>query len=1580
MNNKKATKAMALVLSAVSVASVGVPVITSSAMIASAATVINMNDLKNSTTVKFTIGGVEVPSGNILVGSDVTINVVPGNYAKNLFSYQYKIVQGSNTIKSASLSGKDSITFKANQTTNSGGACSLTYKVLNRATGESFTKTCTFTIIPSTKAAAGQVVYDTNGNRYKVLNKTDKTLALNGIVGSKNSDKVGYDFEEDTVTIYDTTIDGVKVPLEGFKITEFGAGEKVTRIKLNSDGTYSSVTNEPFDEINIPATVKTIKTGSITSSIINTSKSKNAVVILGSKKTDNLYSSGLTTIESGAINSGLALNKITFRTNHANVAGSSQFGETISGNNAHKMKYSWLKDLPTGANLEAPFGSWSWTLAQLISRFDVTKEETTYTHANGYGATAKKNFNIVSTSNGSLSKPIHDSKYNKDMFIAVYFYNNKKSTANTTPKYRLVIQNGGNPGSIESGTAYVIDESIFKDIILKKTCDKKDVNKHIFTISPNAQAKTGLSNNDKIQCIINQQYVLGANSNDAKITKVDYNALGGVAGCVESSVVYDANNKLTGTPTKLFDKAIKYPVYKINDGYGVGYIAFSAESKETNANAVTGGTGGEIGVNITTGATGNDASILGKFNGSVDKYYYHVNTAAEKNGNYKNSTNAVNLRNVTYTRGNWVTKTVNGKSKKLFEASNTGSKLKINFEAKSYKYYRVEYIDMTDANSEDDEARHLLWDGAAEGVKGFNGAARASLLLDSKTTDNKFYQIIITEYSDAYKKEGYNISAREATFPLIDGRGFLKIYQDNKKLAAGMNDELDLNVDGTRYLKYYGESGKTYRLYKYVMNDKTKVITRVVGSNDKLGRSNTEVLNQDALKLYNTAISYKTLQYSTSDIGVSNSIYCVIKEVGSVDSEANDIAVPTPRVWVTEAKPKNLEGKDSAGNAISVKAGNAIADATKCCTYTARGVKLSIDSGSSSYFKSGNTKKACKAIGPVIAKNGTVSDNKMKMTINVSDFKDKGKVVDRSTIKVMYANNFKSKNFSLTDSSVNWTELPESSGKFTSADSVEFKPVNGLAFYRLAYKYTSDTIDTDPYRYTNVVAVTYNALTDMNTSQQIKAEPLSNIGGSTVYDSSKYNTFSSNSNSEIEVKKVANGVVTSEKTLKQRECFDENGKIVNGNVKGSNNKTYNPLLVMLNSARSYSGTNNTVSFKTDTIPMHNGSAKITINNAYSSVPAKSSLTPVLKNSKNIDTFDGIVSENKYLTVSYSNDIYYLTVASNEISQAQIIKQTTIDRTTGETNITRVGNVSYTANKPLDQAGSVEINFSTVKDDNSVDNGKKYIAIVQTATVKNPSDSGVDTQFTSDGAQIKSESRVYFLALTGSSYKPISEFKNNMVVNQTGNNTDELVIKVKGCSTTANNNIFKTYYKISGQTNKLFNTEIDLDDNGKLDEENYNKLVSTFGVFNPSKVDLIFKCKLNDGTQKSVSITVNKPTFNKNGDLKTTFGSSDKTSENNSSRFIVGGTSGNKVTGIEYVIPASRVKQAIDKINTDAGTDNTKKVDIKAFNGVIKAYVRVYSNGINYGTVAGGTEVATTMPNLVGTGYRGNVNIDVSSWK
>lgn len=1562
MANKKAHKALALVLSAATVASVSVPAITSSVMVSAAtSSAINMAEVESNLTIKKEINGTDLGANKMLKFATTTITVNTGDIAANKFTYAYKVYKPASDGTPATttiatdfaMQTKNYFTFKPDYT----GNYTLLVNVVNKSTGESFTKSFNLEVIASTKVVNGQTVYDTNGNKYKVLNASSKTLALTGITESKTNSTVGFEFDGGTVSVVDKTLTDLPVNTDDFKITQFGDGtSKVARIKYDENGTPSAKLDDPFREINIPSTVETIKANALTRQLVKcvykkdksgkdtTEVKTEALVILGSKDKNDLYSSKLKTIEENGVASDMIATTV-FRTYHTNIASSSCALDSniVKTANGYKCKFSWLNGMPEGATLEAPFGSWAWTAMQLIARFDCSKEEgSTYTHANGYGSATKKNFKVRSTENGSLSKPLHDSVYDRDMIVAVNFFNNKQATASSTPKYRLVVNNGGLPSVLYNGTMFVIDSDIYSDLILKRKVDKTT---GVYTIYPNTQADTGLNKNDKIVCNVMQTYNIGKGATDDKIEMLDFENLGCIAynRIGSSYVTYGDNGKLTANASKLFDTAVTYPVYKLSKGSG--YIAFKASSVDYGNAYKAGQTGGEDTVQIAMPA--NASGLLTNYNNQKYTMSYHIQTKDELAGKYNDN----GIGAVTYTRGKWNT------TQKKFESSASGDRLKINFNAKADRYYLVEYVNMT---SDNDEVK-VLWDGAAKGVKGFDSGSDKGLLLDSKTTDNKFYEIRVTEFTNTYQGTGYGMSARFTAYPLIDGRGFLKVYQSNKKLAAGVTEELDFNTKGTRYIKYYGAPGDSYKIYRYSKNEGTKVITDK-DSGKAMANANTNTLCNDTFGVYNNAINVLTHEFSTAESGVNISDYCLIKKV----SGTTETAVPAPRVWLSSCAANEVTGKNSSGAARTLN------DVMKVCTYSAKGVRLNITGGSNGYYysdwTSSATKKACRAIAPKVASDGTATDNKMKVTVNVDDFKTRGKSVDRQTIKVVYSANFRKNGYSLSNQNVTWTDLPGSEGAFTTKDSVEFTPVNGLVFYRIAYKYVNE----DTVRYTNIKAVTYNALTSFGTSQQIKAEPLSNIGSATVLSDSVYNkTYDSTDNTVIVNQVLADkanpntSAVNNVNTLKVSECFASNGQISNAIPSG---KTYNPLLVILNAARSFdTSKSNAISWKTVTVPTSYGTAKITINNAYSSAPAKSTLTPILKTSKNLNAFDGIVTAKKYATVQFTTRIYALTTSGSD-KTLEITGATNIAETTDKNNVIRVGGVSFTASKPIDMKGTSDITLSTVKADGTVDRNIKYLAIVQNSIVTNPSDVGYDTSFSS-GSSIKqkTQARVYFIKLQERSYEPIREHNSKIALKKTdAQNTDEIKVKVTGCYTKDDNPIFSAFYKKSGSSKKLFNVEFD--DMDVIETADSNRLTRTLAVFNPNQVVLKFNYTKTNGKTATASFTVNKTSWATGSALKTSYASTDKTDANNSSVFLV---SDGKVTGLEYVITAKRILKYLQ----DNGADMTK-----FSNGVINATLYVYSAAISAGTKASGTEVETTMPALANSAYRSYVTIDVSAWQ
>ena len=1541
MNKKGATKALAVLLSAASVASVGLPVMTNSLYV-SAATVINMSEVEANTSIKCRIAGKEVPFTNLLQNAEMEIEVVPSNTAATKFNYAYKICKPSatgtattsnGTVKTVSTQKSNKITFKPTDT----GIYTLQVQVINRSTGEKFIREFKLTVNASTQVKDGATVYDTNNNRYKVISVANKTVALTGIIEDKSSKKKGFDFEGDTVAIKDKTADGIEVSLEGYTITQFGEGSyAVKRLKKNDDGTISEVTNDPFEEINIPSTVKIIKEKSLTSTLVKTTAKNNGVVYLGTKKTDDLYSSKLEKIESGAIASDM-LSKTTFRTYHANVVGGVVNDTNIAPSNAYRTKFGWLKDMPKGATIEAPFGSCVWAFAQLISYFDATNtgksDAATYPASSGFGCSEIKGFKLKSTSNGSLTTPIHDSKLNKNMIVAVNFYNNNQGTATTTPRYKLVVHNGGNYTNVPSGTVYTIAPELLQDTVLKRVFNKTT---GVFKIGCISQSKTGLKSSDIIECNVMKVYNLGKDATDSKITMLPYSEWGMRAMGSPASTGYDSDSKLKDDASTYFGAAMSFPVYKINEGKG--YIVFRASNKNYGEAYKKGSKGGEGVVTVTPPTSG----TLTSYNGSPYTYNYYVQTAAnaaDSSSGYDSGYTAIN--NIKLTRGSWDNSKDSSGKVKGFTASETGDKLKLSFTAKSYRYYLVEYIDL----STDEEEVKVLWDGAAENVQGFDGASNSKLLLDSKLTDNKFYEIRVREYADRNGSNGIRLTAKSTAYPLIDGRGFLKIY-NNLKVGTEMTDEVDLNTTARRYVKYYGEANKEYKVDLYYTSDKLKQ-TQLKESNKSMVKTDSW-LTADSFGKRNSALNYYAINYSTTDIGNNFSYHIVIK-----DSSGNKL---TPRVWNSGSA---LKDNKYVTHTVSGAAWT-IDKAYKCFTFCARGVRADISSGKSSFFDYGSgstaTKKSCRAIGPVInSSTGAISGNKMTVKVKVDSFKTVGKTVDRGTIKVQYSTNYKANGLNMASTANTWKDLGCGDksvvlGNFTSKDSVDYTPKNGLVFYRVAYKY----VDVNTWNYSNVVAVTYNALTNISSAQQIQTETMSAIGNKSVASGYKTVTDASDDTIKSTIKERFNG-----------------GSILN-------------------------------------VPLHGRKADISINNAYSGVPYYAHLNPVIKTSKNLSTFDGIVSAKKYVAVQFSTKVYAIkTNANGTFDNIEEIKPYNVDasgKLIKDKNVTQAmintgtkNNINFMVDKAaLDMKGITKMTFnrtSTADTSNPDAEQIRYIAIVQKVALNNPSDV---TASTDTGFNSKTSSKVYVFRLTNPAYTPIAEYENSFkftagtakkrsndgnISGVTGDN--EIKVTVKGCNTTVNDGILgaETIFK-SSKNNKYFYTELDTDGGGKLTTLGSNRIKAAIAEFNPSVAMLSFKYTTKSGTVKDASIKVYKEGVPNSGSaLKTTH--VDKATRegytlessinnnitvkmNNASRYIV---DDEIMTGVEFVIPETTIKKFL--VENDA--------DLSAFDkGIISAEMRVYSSG-NSNQLVGYDTITASLPYRSTCAIKGNIKIDISGW-
>ena len=82
------------------------------------------------------------------------------------------------------------------------------------------------------------------------------------------------------------------------------------------------------------------------------------------------------------------------------------------------------------------------------------------------------------------------------MIVAVNFYNNNQGTATTTPRYKLVVHNGGNYTNVPSGTVYTIAPELLQDTVLKRVFNKTT---GVFKIGCISQSKTGLKSSDIIR-------------------------------------------------------------------------------------------------------------------------------------------------------------------------------------------------------------------------------------------------------------------------------------------------------------------------------------------------------------------------------------------------------------------------------------------------------------------------------------------------------------------------------------------------------------------------------------------------------------------------------------------------------------------------------------------------------------------------------------------------------------------------------------------------------------------------------------------------------------------------------------------------------------------------------------------------------------------------------------------------------------------------------------------------------------------------------------------------------------------------
>ena len=1570
MNIKSGKRALAVLLSAATVAAVSMPATISSSLVAYAATAVDMTDVSTNSTLVATLNGVELNNSSLPKNKVITYTFVPSSYDRTKFMYSFKVYRPNadgnaattSEAKTVAVQKSNSFTFKATGT----GKYTVVATVVNNATGEVITKSFVISINTGSKITDNATVYDVDGNKYKVLSASNKTLALTGIIRSKSNKNVGYDFEEPTVSIVDT-IGGVKIPMEGFKITQLGDGTNYVKpLIFDENGNATTTGALKFKEINVPSTVTVIKKNAISSALLNVKASGGPVVYLGSKNTNDLYGSALTTIEEDGFTSGV-VSKVNIKTNHANVAGSSyttnNSDNVIRVSNAYKFKYSWIKDLPSGVHFEAPFGSWAWTLAKLASDFNASKEDDTYKHADGYGVTERKNFVLTATKDSGLTKTLHDDTYNKDMMIAPLFTANK-IYVNKAPEFNLVVQNGGNFGILPSGTAYAIESEIFFGNVL----DAKNDN-GVVSIYPFKQATTGLSNTDIWKCNIATAFNVGVGSTDSRIELVDLHKLGllpsttvtNLKGNATNIASYygeatDANEKLLKDATTQFNVAIRFPVFKLKNSSG--YIAF-AGTRAFGTAYKKDSTGGEGVATIAFGT--NSTKSLTKYNGTPYELNYYVSKKAELN-----NSDYVTVNNINLVRGAWVSKTVNGKSTKVFQTSSTGGFLRIDFDVNPNRYYKVEYVNM----ATDDENVVTVWNGAEKGIKGFDNVGSQAMTIKHSKNSNDFFEIRVTEYSGAFKGDGYCITARSTAYPMIDGRGFVKMYDANAKTSVEATDVADLNVTKTRYFKFFGDPAKSYRVYRY----------EKVGSEDiksagsaVLSSSVSDSACYDSFRVAghgNLAIKYRALKYSTREVGVNTSVYYVVKEMKSAGSDAStDKAIAEPRVWVSTAKP--VAAKNFKVDGVGV--GNAL----KLLTFSARGVQMKVTNGTAGYFKYNSSNKACRVLGPVKNGDETYSHNTMKVNVNVSAT-GTTKVIDKNTMKIYYSPNFKTKKFNISNS--DWIELPGSAGAFAgNTTTINIKPVNGLAFYRVGYNYVGEST----VHYSNVVAVNYNALTEVYTKQLLKYEDTANAG--TYVTTGKLKSYSNLSDAYIINKEyVSDTQIKEVETIKQSECFDPvSGKVkLATKVKGKDGTTdYIPVVVLANAARSFSKNSSTGKYSIDwavvNVLSRAGSGVIKLTNDYSCTPATATFKPIMLTAKNNVIADGqsnttfmrMVGTYDFATLRYTTNVYLLTTtgAGNTLkfTDAKLVSPgSTVDGLTVEASA-----------EAMNMNGEFDVTLKSSTD------APKYIAVIQTIHERNPKTSTSDTGLgVMDGTRgpVTTKARVTFVKLSPASYTPIVSHKSSMKITKT-NNTDELVVKVTGCTATGvangSNNIFKYHYKENTSYKKLFNLRfafMDDDDNPtKLTSADVKKLDAVFRVFNPSMVYITFKYTknadkgtANEGKTYDARIEVKKPTYAAGSNLITEFGN--KNTDSNSSRYLL--TSG-RLSGIEYCITSARILAYLE----------ANDADMKAFGGAIKAKVKSTSASITAGTVSDGS-YSTTVSARLGLSFASNVNIDVSAWK
>lgn len=1562
MNIKASKKALAVLLSAATMATVSMPAAVSSSLVAYAATAVDMADVQTNGSLVVALNGVRLNNDALPKNKTLTLSFIPSSYSTNKFMYQFVVYKpdpdgnasiATDKAKTVKAQNSNSFTFRAVGT----GKYTVVATIINSATGESITKIFELSINTATSIKNGVTVYDVDGNRYKVLNASSKTLALTGIIRSKSNKNVGYDFEEPTVSVLDT-IGGVTVAMEGFTITQLGDGtNNVKPLIFDESGNATNTGALKFKEINVPSTVEVIKKNAISDNLLNTSASGGPVVFLGSKNTNDLYGSRLTAIEENGIDSAL-VSKVKIKTNHANVAGSSYTttdnDNIIRVSNAYKFNYSWIKDLPGGVQFEAPFGSWVWTLAKLASDFDA----------------APKNFVLTATKDSGLTKTLHDNTYNKDMMIAPLFTANK-IYLNKAPEFNLVVQNGGNPDNdLPSGTAYAIESKIFFDNVL----DAKNDN-GVVSIYPFKQAITGLSNTDIWKCNMATAFNVGAYSTDSRIELVDLHKLGllpsttlaSLEKATDIAIYYGAaNNTLLKDAVIQFDVAIRFPVFKLKNS--AGYIAFAGTRAFGNAFKKN-SNGGADKATIAFGT--NSTKSLTNYNGLPYELNYYVSKKAELNNSDYAAVNNINL-----VRGAWVSKTVNGKSTKVFQESSTGGYLKINFTVNPNRYYKVEYVNM----ASDAENVVTVWNGAEKGIKGFDNVGSQAMTISHKKSSNDFFEIRVTEYAGAFKGDGYCVTARSTAYPMIDGRGFVKMYASDAKTPVEATDVADLNVPKTRYFKFFGDPAKSYRVYRYEKvgsADTTSVDSAVLSSSvsDSACGDSFGVAGHG-----NLAIKYKELKYSTGEVGVNTSVYYVVKEMKSAGSAAStDKDIAEPRVWVSTAKPV-------AADKFKVN-GAGVGNALKLLTFSARGVKMKVTNGTAGYFnytttvngESTTVKKSCRVLGPVKNTDETYSHNTMTVSVTVSSA-DKSKVIDKKSMKIYYSGDLKAKGFKT--GAATWSVL---SGSSDSTDifsgnttTVNIQPVNGLAFYRVGYKYVGE----NTVRYSNIVAVNYNALTAVYTKQLLKYEDDSNAGAYVTTD--KFTSYSNLSGAYIINKEyVSDTRINEVETIKQSECFDRvSGEAMLSMRKGKDGTTYyKPVVVLANAARSFTKDSSTGKYSSDwatvSILSRGGSGTIKLTNDYSSTPATTAFKPIMLTAKNnvvadnqtSTTFMRMVDTNNFATLRYTTNVYLLTPTGSDntlkFTDAELVAP-------GST----VKGLTVTASEnAMKMNGEFNLTLKSSNDD------PKYIAVIQTVHERNPKASTSDTGLgvaDSPRGPVTIKARVTIVKLVSAAYTPIISHKSSVKITKT-NNTDELVVKVTGCTASGvangSNNIFKYHYKESSSYKKLFNLRfafMDDDDNPtKLSSADVKKLDAVFKAFDPSKVYITFKYTkttdkgtANEGKTYDAEIAVNKPTYTAESNLITEFGNKD--TDSNSSRYLL--TNG-RLSGIEYCITSARILKYLEDNNAD----------MKAFGGSIKAKVKSRSASITAGTVNDGT-YSTTVSERLGLSFASNVNIDVSAWK